>query len=469
MAQTIGQCIAEMENWEYSQEAYDFQKECAEFNLINQYIENQCFAIEVANRSETFTEGFLMESCNVEAIYEAESVVATKGENLIVKFFKMIGNAIKTFFSWLGKLFKGIAASAKAAVLAGLIMLGVLTAATPDDQGQLEVPPAIIETIEDKASDVSNDIGNVTVTEKEDAYVVKAEKVPAPVVVQKKIANANKLWDILNKCYIDSGLNDCGVSIKVKSDAKKSVSFDNFNASGWKTPKGQPYNLSELIFTALTDNPITFATMSGTIVMTIDDTTTIYRMILETINKEQWEFDAINKMIKDCTNKCVRQGLVVNVDEKSINKNIEIMDNINKAIPAATAAIEKRMNAAKAAIQEAVELLTEGKGDRDRNRKAVFAAQGQKEKDRILGKMKDTHQQKAEEAKQLANPAALPGIPKNMANEMSKCMGSMNKVTASVMKINSSLLNYRNAGLKSIQQFLKNNDGSIEVAEVRAS
>lgn len=469
MAQTIGQCINELENWEYSQEAYEFKKECMELNLVNQYIENQCFTMETAVNDETvtFTEGFLMESAGISAIYEAETAATKKGENVILKFVKMIGKAFKTFFGWIGKFFKMLISGIAAGVLAAAILLGIVKGAKPDDNGNITLPENIVEQITSEANKASDTLGHVTVEDKGETIVVKSEKVSAPIIVKKNLANANKLWTSLNNIYNSSGLGSAGVRVKdLKNRAKKSVSFENFNASPWKSPKGQPYSLGELVFVALTENPIVFNTMSGTQVMTLEDTTTIYKMIIESINKEQWEFNTINSMITECTHKCVRDGLTINIDEESMNKTTEIMNNISKALPAATEAISKKMAAARNAIQEAVELLTEGRGDNVRNRKAVFQAQGQKEVDRILGKQKDPHQQKPEEAKQLAHVSALPtGLPKNAEAEMNRCMTSMTKITAAVMKINSSLLTYRKNGLKAINSFLSGNDGAITVAE----
>ena len=113
MAYTYRDFLNECENYNHSKEHYEIMKESAELMLMEQFIENQQFAME---NTTTFSEGYLMESVGEDYITEAEEKLGAKAVALVKKICAAIAKTVKNFFKWIKNLFK----KSKADKLAGI-------------------------------------------------------------------------------------------------------------------------------------------------------------------------------------------------------------------------------------------------------------------------------------------------------------------------------------------------------------
>ena len=104
-AYTYRDFLNECENYQYSKEYYEIMKESAELMLMEQFHNAQVFS---KHNTETFSEGYLMESVNEEYIAENANEIGTKALNIIKKIGSSIINLFKKFFKWIQGLFNKV-------------------------------------------------------------------------------------------------------------------------------------------------------------------------------------------------------------------------------------------------------------------------------------------------------------------------------------------------------------------------
>ena len=103
---TFKEYITECELFPYSQENFDLMKEASELALMNHYIESQRFYLENTEvlGSQTFTEGFLMESSSLEQLEHLEETAAQKTEGFKEKAKQFFLNLLDKFINFLAKI-----------------------------------------------------------------------------------------------------------------------------------------------------------------------------------------------------------------------------------------------------------------------------------------------------------------------------------------------------------------------------
>ena len=104
-AYTYRDFLNECENYNHSKEHYEIMKESAELMLMEQFHNAQVFS---KHNTETFSEGYLMESVNEEYIAENAKEISAKAMNLIKKIGSSIINQFKRFFKWIQGLFNKV-------------------------------------------------------------------------------------------------------------------------------------------------------------------------------------------------------------------------------------------------------------------------------------------------------------------------------------------------------------------------
>lgn len=98
---TIGQFIEYCENYQYTKEAFEFEKACRSIEVLNTYIE--CAEFSMSAQSEgVFTEGFLMES-SIDNINEAKEAAMENNTTTSDSLIEKIKGIAKSFIAWITK------------------------------------------------------------------------------------------------------------------------------------------------------------------------------------------------------------------------------------------------------------------------------------------------------------------------------------------------------------------------------
>lgn len=106
---TFADFIFECQNYEHSQEHYELMKECSEVALMDQYLENQNFIMNL-NESYEVEDGYFSEAAGsdtLQDIYEAaeakKASIWSKIKKKIIKIWTIVLNFFKRLGSTLGK------------------------------------------------------------------------------------------------------------------------------------------------------------------------------------------------------------------------------------------------------------------------------------------------------------------------------------------------------------------------------